>query len=169
MCVLKLKIVRLEDGLLYMTELIEGASGQLICKLLRSPRVFLSTFTCTGLTTLCLGTCLDVATEDHWVNKRITALERVLANTDTFWSDGHCCQAVVRLQDHAQHIEDVVQGCQRALTTMFSVMLPRNPFLENFHQLLDTFRSSDRIHHLIKLNLVAGANFALAWIRKWKP
>jgi hypothetical protein len=52
---------------------------------------------------------------------------------------------------------------------MFLVMLLRNPFPENFCQLLDTFRSSERIHHLIKVNLVAGANFALAWIRKWKP
>jgi hypothetical protein len=28
------------------------------------------------------------------------------------------------------------------LTTMYSVMLPRNPPLENFKQLLDAFRSS---------------------------
>jgi hypothetical protein len=53
--------------------------------------------------------------------------------------------------------------------TMFLVMLPTNPFPENFHQLLDIFRSSDHIHRMIRLNLVAGANFALAWIQKWKP
>jgi hypothetical protein len=35
-----------------------------------------------------------------------------------------------------------VEGCRKALTTMFSVMLPRNPFPENFHQLLDIFKSS---------------------------
>jgi hypothetical protein len=45
---------------------------------------------------------------------------------------------------------------------MFSVMLPRNPFPGNFHQLLDVFiRSSDRIHRMIRLNLVAGANLIL--------
>jgi hypothetical protein len=38
------------------------------------------------------------------------------------------------------------------LTTMYSVMLPRNPPPEGFKQLL---------------NLVTGANFALGWIRKW--
>jgi hypothetical protein len=36
-------------------------------------------------------------------------------------------------------------------------MIPRNPFPENFCQLLDTFRSSEHIHRLIKLNLDAGA------------
>jgi hypothetical protein len=55
------------------------------------------------------------------------------------------------------------------LTTMYSVMLPRNPPPESFKQLLDAFRSSQRIHRLIELNLVAGANFALGWICKWHP
>jgi hypothetical protein len=53
--------------------------------------------------------------------------------------------------------------------TMYSVMLPRNPLLGNFKQLLDVFKSSQRIHRLIELNLVAGANFALGWIRKRHP
>jgi hypothetical protein len=53
------------------------------------------------------------------------------------------------------------------LTTMHSVMLPRNPLPGTFPQLLDAFRSSQRIHRLIELNLVAGANLALGWTRKW--
>jgi hypothetical protein len=52
---------------------------------------------------------------------------------------------------------------------MHSVMLPRNPLPGSFPLLLDTFRFSQRIHRLIELNLVAGANFALGWIRKWHP
>jgi hypothetical protein len=55
------------------------------------------------------------------------------------------------------------------LTTMYSIMLPRNPSSGNFKQLLDVFKSSQRIHRLIELNLAAGANFALVWIRKWHP
>jgi hypothetical protein len=49
---------------------------------------------------------------------------------------------------------------------MFSVMLPKNPLPENFGQLLKVFQMSQRIHRLIELNLVAGANFALGWVRK---
>jgi hypothetical protein len=73
------------------------------------------------------------------------------------------------LQDQAQHIGEAVDGCQRSLTTMYSVMLPRNPPPEGFKQLLNAFRSSQRSHCLIELNLVVGANFALGWIRKWHP
>jgi hypothetical protein len=73
------------------------------------------------------------------------------------------------LQDCAQHIGESVDGCRQALTTMHSIMLPRNPLPTTFPLLLDTFRSSHRVHRLIELNLVAGANFALGWIRKWHP
>jgi hypothetical protein len=50
---------------------------------------------------------------------------------------------------------------------MFSVMLHGNPLLENFGQLLEVFKMSQRIHRLIELKLVVGANFALGWVRKW--
>jgi hypothetical protein len=75
----------------------------------------------------------------------------------------------VLLQDRAQHIGEAVDGCRRSLTTMYSVMLPRNPLPRIFLQLLNAFRSSQRIHHLIELNLVAGANFVLGWTCKWHP
>jgi hypothetical protein len=48
-------------------------------------------------------------------------------------------------------------------------MLPRNPLPGTFPQLLVAFRSNQQIHRLIELNLVAGANFALGWTRKWHP
>jgi hypothetical protein len=75
----------------------------------------------------------------------------------------------VLLQDRAQHIGEAVDGCRRSLMTMHSIMLPRNPLPGSFLQLLDAFRSSQRIHWLIELNLVAGANYALGWTRKWYP
>jgi hypothetical protein len=116
-----------------------------------------------------IGTCLDFAAEDRWVAERNAALEKMSASFETLWSDSRCRNAIVLLQDRAQHIGESVDGCRRALTTMHSVMLPRNPLPATFPLLLDTFRSSQRIHRLIELNLVAGANFALGWISKWKP
>jgi hypothetical protein len=49
------------------------------------------------------------------------------------------------------------------------MMLPRNPLFGTFPQLLAAFRSTQRIHRLIELNLAAGANFALGWTCKWHP
>jgi hypothetical protein len=116
-----------------------------------------------------LGTCLDFADEAHWVAERNTALEKASEGIDSLWSDPRRRRAVVLLQDHAQHIGEAVDGCRRSLITMHSVMLPHNPLPGSFPLLLDAFRSSQQIHHLIELNLVAGANFALGWMRKWYP
>jgi hypothetical protein len=91
------------------------------------------------------------------------------AGIESLWSDPCCRRAIVLLQDRAQHIGESVDGCRRALITIHSVKLPRNPLPGSFPLLLDTFRFSQRIHRLIELNLVAGANFALGWIRKWYP
>jgi hypothetical protein len=82
---------------------------------------------------------------------------------ESLWSNPYRCHAIVLLQDHVQHIGKAVDGCHNSLTTMYSVMLPRNPILSDFRQLLETFWMSQRIHLLIKANLVAGANFALGW------
>jgi hypothetical protein len=116
-----------------------------------------------------LGTCLDFAAEACRVAERNTALERASEGIASLWSDPQRRRAIVLLQDRAQHIGEAVDGCQRSLMAMHFVMLPRNPLPRSFPLLLDTFRSSQRIHRLIELNLVAGANFALGWVRKWHP
>jgi hypothetical protein len=116
-----------------------------------------------------VGSCLNPIDENHWVSERIAALESSSIDTNTFWVDPRCCSAIVLLQDRAQHIRESVDGCHKSLTTMYSVVLPHNPLPENFGQLLDVFRTNRCVHHLIELNLVASANFALGWIRKWHP
>jgi hypothetical protein len=113
-----------------------------------------------------VGTCLDFAAKDRRVIERNAALEKMSTGIETLWSNPRRHHAIVLLQDRAQHIGELVDGCRRALITMHSVMLPRNPLPGSFPLLLDTFRSSQHIHRLIELNLVAGANFALGWMRK---
>jgi hypothetical protein len=112
---------------------------------------------------------LNPIDEDHRVSERIAALERASSDTNTFWIDLRHREAIVLLQDHAQHVRESVDGCQKSLITMYSVMLPQNPPPENFGQLLKIFRTSRRIHRLIELNLIVGANFSLGWVRKWHP
>jgi hypothetical protein len=116
-----------------------------------------------------VGTCLDFVSEARRVFERIMALESSSGGVKTFWSDPQRRGAIVLLQDRAQHIGEAVDGFRKSLTTMHSIMLPRNPLPGTFPQLLAVFRSTQRIHRLIELNLVAGANFELGWTRKWHP
>jgi hypothetical protein len=124
---------------------------------------------CHLISSIVLGTCLDFAAEARRVAERNTALEKASEGIDSLWSNPRRHHAVVLLQDRAQHIGEALDGYRRSLITMHSVMFPRNPLPGSFPLLLDTFRSSQRIHRLIELNLVAGANFALGWMRKWHP
>jgi hypothetical protein len=120
-------------------------------------------FTCT------VGTCLDLAGESRWVSERIAALQKATQVTESLWLNLHHCRAIMLLQDHAQHIGEAIDGCRMSPMTMYSIMLPRNAMPRDFRQLLKTFRMSQRVHLLIKLNLIAGANFALGCMRKWHP
>jgi hypothetical protein len=112
---------------------------------------------------------LDFVGETRRVSERITTLEKSSEGVESLWSDPRRRRAIVLLQDRAQHIGEAVDGCRKSLTIMYYVMLPGNTLPGSFPQLLDVFRSSQRIHRLIELNLVAGANFALGWTRKWHP
>jgi hypothetical protein len=163
------KVVHNEECESFILGIVESTCEMLRCEFpfdssfpCLSPAIFVTPFAV-------IGTCLDFAAEDRWVTERNAALEKMSAGFETLWSDPRRRRAIVLLQDRAQHIGESVDGCRRALTTMHSVMLSRNPLPATFPLLLDTFRSSHRIHRLIELNLVAGANFALGWVRKWHP
>jgi hypothetical protein len=163
------RVVHNEECESFILGIVESA-----CEMLRCESSFDFSFPCFCIAVFAtsftiVGTCLDFAAEERRVAERTAAPEKMSTGYETLWSDPRRRSAIVLLQDRAQHIGESVDGCRLALTTMHSVMLPRNPLPATFPLLLDTFRSSHRIHRLIELNLVAGANFALGWIRKWKP
>jgi hypothetical protein len=83
-----------------------------------------------------VGTCLDFISEARHVSEWIAALEKSSGGVETFWSDPRRHGTIVLLQDRAQHIGEAVDGCRKSLTTMHSVMLPRNPLLGTFPQCL---------------------------------
>jgi hypothetical protein len=84
------------------------------------------------MTFIIVGTCLDFVGETRRIFEQIVALERSSEGVKSFWSDSRRRRAIVLLQDHAQHIGEAVDGCRRSLTTMHSMMLPRNPLPRTF-------------------------------------
>jgi hypothetical protein len=163
------KIIHLKECDSFLIGIVESVCKMLRCEVPCGFSYFLLFHYCRLISFVVLGTYLDFAAEARRVAERNTALEKASEGIDSLWSDPRRRGAIVLLQDRAQHIGEAVDGCRRSLITMYSVMLPRNPLPESFPLLLDTSRSSQRIHRLIKLNLVAGANFALGWVHKWHP
>jgi hypothetical protein len=163
------KIVHHKECESFIIGIVKSACEMLRCKILCDFSFPLMFHDCLVISFVLLGTCLDFADEARRIAKRNAALEKAPEGIDSLWSNPRRREAIVLLQDRAQHIGESVDGCRRALITMHSVMLSRNPLPGSFPLLLDAFRSSQHIHRLIELNLVAGTNFALGWMRKWHP
>ena len=52
---------------------------------------------------------------------------------------------------------------------VYNAMFPRNPQPENLTQLMDKFRDVRNIHDFVKAQMVAGAKFAIIWLRIYQP
>jgi hypothetical protein len=52
---------------------------------------------------------------------------------------------------------------------VYSTVFPRNPAPQDFTELMGKFRHAADIRNFVKIQLVAGAKLALAWVRVHKP
>jgi hypothetical protein len=52
---------------------------------------------------------------------------------------------------------------------VYSTMFPRNPAPHDFAELMGKFRRAADFRNFVKIQLVAGAKLALAWVRIHKP
>jgi hypothetical protein len=145
------KIMHLEECDSFLICIVESVCEMLRCEVPCGFSCFLLFHYSRLISFVVLGTCLDFAAEARRIAERNTALEKASEGIDSLWSGPQRRHAIVLLQDRAQHIGEAVDGCRRSLITMHSVMLPRNPLPRSFPLLLDTFRSSQRIHRLIEL------------------
>jgi hypothetical protein len=138
------QVMHLKECDSYLVEIIESACKPLKYEFFCIPSRISCCFSwlCILMNLHLPGSFLHPTDEDHWVSERIAALERVSRDRNSLWANPRHHSAVVLLQDRAHHIGEAVDGCQRSLTTMYFVMLPHNPPLESFKQLLDAFRSS---------------------------
>jgi hypothetical protein len=86
------------------------------------------------------------------------------ANVD-FWANEARCRYIVQFQDRAAQTRNFVDLCRNTLGTVYKTLFPRNPQPEEFSELLAKFKNVQDIRGLIRTQMIAGAKFALIWIR----
>jgi hypothetical protein len=91
------------------------------------------------------------------------------ANDIDFWADEMRCRRIVQFQDRAAQTREFLDFCNSTLAMVYNAMFPRNPQPENLAQLMDKFKDMRNIHDFVKAQMVAGAKFALIWLRIYHP
>jgi hypothetical protein len=100
----------------------------------------------------------------------MNALMEISAETGVdFWADHRRCFTIVQLQDRVTQVNEFIEYCRSAQAMVYSTVFPRNPAPQDFTELMGKFRRAADIRNFVKIQLVAGAKLALAWVRVHKP
>jgi hypothetical protein len=112
-----------------------------------------------------VGAFLDTA-EEHRVNLRVESLLHLArANDIDFWADETRCCRIVQFQDRATQTREFLYFCNSTLAMVYNAMFPRNHQPENLTEFMDNFKDVRNIPDFVKARMVAGAKFALIWLK----
>ena len=117
-----------------------------------------------------IGSFVDAVAENQRVDVRAEILLRLAQqNNIDFWADADRTRRIVRFQDHAAQVRDYLDFCTRTLAMVYNAMFPRNPQPKNLPDLMKKFKNVHQIHGFVKAQLMAGARFALIWLKICYP
>jgi CII-binding regulator of phage lambda lysogenization HflD len=115
---------------------------------------------------LVLGSFIDVVDEDQRVDSRVEVLLRLARERGSdFWGCEDRTRRIVQFQDCAAQVQEFLDLCTSTLATVYNTMFPRNPQPETLPELMKKFKNVHQIHDFVKAQLMAGARFALIWLK----
>jgi hypothetical protein len=113
-----------------------------------------------------IGSFLDAVAEEQRVNARVEILLRLAKQNDIdFWASEDRTHRIVRFQDRAAQVRQFRDFFGSTLAMICNTLFPRNPQPANLTELMNKFRDVESIHDFVKAQLVAGAKFALIWLK----
>jgi hypothetical protein len=100
------------------------------------------------------------------VNLRVETLSRLAKDHDVdFWADEMRCHRIVQFQDRAAQTRVFIERCCKTLGIVYKTMFLRNPQPEEFFALIEKFKDIQAVQNLVKAQMIAGAEFALIWVK----
>ena len=86
-----------------------------------------------------------------------------------FWSDTPKAKVLALMLDRTWRAAILLLGCQRTMSKLHRVIFPHNPQPQGISVLMDLFQDGAAVKQAVHAQLVAGANIALAFFRKYRP
>jgi CII-binding regulator of phage lambda lysogenization HflD len=115
---------------------------------------------------LCIGSFLDTIAEEQRVDARVEILLRLAQQNDIdFWADADRTRRIVRFQDRVAQVRYFLDFCTSTLAMVYNAAFPRNPQPATLPDLMKKFKNVHQIHDFVKAQLMAGARFALIWLK----
>jgi hypothetical protein len=115
---------------------------------------------------LLVGSFMDAAAEEERVNARVDILLQLAhQNGADFWADEDRTRHIVQFQDRATQIREFHDFFGSTLSIVYNAMFSQNPQPGNLTELMGKFRYTQSIHDFAKAQMVAGAKFALIWLK----
>ncbi|KAK1692138.1 hypothetical protein QYE76_008835 [Lolium multiflorum] len=68
-------------------------------------------------------------------------------------------------RDLVAQVWDFLDFCTNTLAMVYNAMFPRNPQPDNLPELMGKFKDVHHIHGFVKAQMIAGAKFALIWLK----
>ena len=112
---------------------------------------------------------VDEAAEANRVNARVKALSDLAQPHQVFWKDRSRTSVLVQFQDHVEQVHSFFWTCQDKLAMVYRTMFPLNPQPNTLAQLFEKFKNPAEVRRLVRSQLVAGAEIALAFVHDADP
>ena len=112
---------------------------------------------------------IDEAAESRRIHARVEAPSDLAQSHQVFWKDKSKSRVLVQFQDRVQQVHTFFGTCRDKLAMIYQTMFPLNPQPNSLPQLMEKFKGPAEVRMLVRNQLIAGAEVALAFLHDAYP
>jgi hypothetical protein len=112
---------------------------------------------------------LNLSKKNKRVHERVETLTNLSQFNEVFWSSKLKAATIAKFQDRVQQVHRFFDKCHAGLRMIWKAMFPLNPVPPTLLALMSNFKNSERVRALVRSQLLAGAETALAFVLSQHP
>ena len=113
--------------------------------------------------------CVNPAEETRWLNNSLNEVAISPSYREDFWTDKSKASLILKFQDRVNQVHNFFDACRRCLAMVNKTMFPLNPQPKTLLALMAKFGKPDAVKELVRKQIIAGAQLALAVVQAAHP